>query len=66
MICHCSLAGTAACSRCASNINNTGGGTLEDWVMPQPPNFPPPRTKKITTEEYDKDGKLVKRVIEEG
>lgn len=63
--CLCPNANTVACRTCTNGpfskkvSDGTGGVNF-------PITYPPPQPKKITTEEYDKDGKLVKRVIEEG
>ena len=51
MVCHCTLAGTRACWNCPNNTSFVLG-----------PGNPP--TRKIT-EEYDGDGRLIKRIIEE-
>lgn len=60
--CHCSLAGTIACLNCFNNPNIYWGNnypfrTLEFWN-------PGKKIIKIT-KEYDKDGNLIKEIIEE-
>ena len=73
MSCCCSLAGTAACLIC-----NQRQAMFTDWTYPHQhtdvpwwiPGYPEvpvapsaPAPKKTTVEEYDKDGKLIRRVI---
>ena len=67
-ICCCSLAGTAACMHCPNNpASTTAWPQYHPWVQTiEPGPYPHPIMIKRITEEFDKDGKLIKRItIEE-
>lgn len=60
MICCCSLAGTQACMRCGRWREYYG-----DWTAPiRYPIEPNVKPKRII-EKFDKDGKLMERIVEE-
>ena len=72
MSCCCSLAGTAACLSCSQRqvmfTDWTYPHTNVPWWIPGYPETPAPAPvaptpKKTTVEEYDKDGKLIRRII---
>jgi hypothetical protein len=58
-ICCCSLAGTAACETCSNRPYNSSRFNPLDYKL-----FTPIKTKKVI-ERFDKDGKLVERIVEE-
>lgn len=75
-VCCCSLAGTAACFTCSNRPVAYQDWTMPSPFHPFP--FPPPipqwnapgtgdastpAPKKTTVEEYDKNGKLIRRII---
>lgn len=70
-ICCCSLAGTPACANCPNNLANMAISGPHDYTLPQSPRpyYAPqtltlwPAHGKVVIEEYDKDGKLVKRTV---
>ncbi len=61
--CCCSLAGTRACFTCPNGPNQYSPYmTYPVYYQNIPQTYPSP-SKKIT-EKYDKDGKLIERIIE--
>jgi hypothetical protein len=60
--CLCSLAGTAACKTCPSNVGSYGQN--EPYYPGYSIPFPTTGKKTTITEKFDKDGKLVERKME--
>jgi hypothetical protein len=58
IVCHCSLAGTRAFLSCPQYQNMT-------WPHSHEAQAPPFIKTKRTIEEYDKEGNLIKKIIEE-
>lgn len=59
MICCCSMAGTLACEECMRRqgyIKPYNSGIV---------NMPRPLKKRTVIEKFDKEGKLIERIIEE-
>ncbi len=63
--CCCSLAGTVACFTCPSRYQYEWWRTPYTYYPAYPDiTYPKPHSKKII-EKFDKDGKLIERIVEE-
>lgn len=66
-VCCCSLAGTDACKTCLNGSVSTFTNYWnwwQDWYVPEGTGYVKNSYKKVT-EKYDKDGKLIERIVEE-